>query len=349
MKNKKQENAGKAPAEKQGAAAGKMTIYEYEEKYVRRQNTRSARLLLKLIVTALGVFLFACLFFVALRVWELNMYAGIAAAVICAALYIFLFIVPVVKIFRSDYFVVNVNARTAREAQRHNKELRRKISDKIIDFTASVDGVGWYDDALVGRLAIAVETRDDEMIKATLSALYADSVKKSAKSIIFGCAAKSAMYSAVSQSNNIDAALVAVINLQMVKDIVFLYGFRPSDAKLMKIFCNVLTNSLIAYGLGGLKIGNGVVKTMGDAVKGIPVLGTAISVLVDSSVQGLTNGTLTAVIGYQTIKYLNQEYKLQDILDNVEIEENEEQLKKDYSELEAELKSQKKKDLAKAG
>lgn len=344
MKEKKN-GGGK---QKAGPPNEKMTIFEYEEKYVKRENTRGARVLLRLVAATLGVFLFACLFFIALRVWEINMIAGIVASVVCAALYIFLFIVPLVKIFRSDYFMVNVNARTAREAQRHNKNLRRKIADKIIDVTATVDGVGWYDDKLVGRLAIAVNKGDDGMIKQTLGLLYADSVKKSAKSIIFGCSVKSAMYSAVSQANKADAALVAVINLQMVKDIVFLYGFRPSDAKLLKIFGRVLTNSLIAYGLGGLQIGNGVVRTMGDAVKGIPLLGTAISVLVDSSVQGLTNGTLTAVIGYQTIKYLNREYRLQSVLDDVEIEESEEQLKTDYSELEAEIRSAKK-NYAKAG
>ena len=77
------------------------------------------------------------------------------------------------------------------------------------------------------------------------------------------------------------------------------------------------------------------------------LLGTAISALVDSSVQGLTNGVLTTVIGYQTIKYLNEEYKLQDILDGVEIEETEEEFKQTCNELEQELKGNKK--LQKAG
>ena len=62
----------------------------------------------------------------------------------------------------------------------------------------------------------------------------------------------------------------------------------------------------------------------------------------DSSVQGLTNGVLTTVIGYQTIKYLNTEYKLQEILDGVEIVESEEEFKEACSELEKELKKGKK-------
>ena len=96
--------------------------------------------------------------------------------------------------------------------------------------------------------------------------------------------------------------------------------------------------SLVSYGLGSLQIGNAVVRTMGDAVSGIPILGSAVSALIDSSIQGLTNGTLTAVIGFQTIRYLNREYRLQDILDGVEVVETEAELEETCSELKDELK-----------
>ena len=131
---------------------------------------------------------------------------------------------------------------------------------------------------------------------------------------------------------------MAVVNLQMIKDIVFLYGFRPSDAKLMKIFGAVVRNSLISFGLGSLQIGNAVAQTGGDAARSIPFLGSAISALVDSSIQGLTNGTLTAVIGYQTIRYLNREYRLQNILDGVEVTESEAELEETCEEIKDELK-----------
>jgi uncharacterized membrane protein YcjF (UPF0283 family) len=324
--------------EQENPSSDKLTIYEYEQKHVKKQNTVAAKFILRLVAAAIGVFLFFCLFSVTMTVWDKNMYAGIGVAVACLFFYIFVFIVPIVKVFRTDYFLTNVNRHTARQAQAHNRQLRRKISDKMIDFTHSVDGAGWYDEEVVGKLAIAVKTNDDKGIRQHLSTLYAGSVKRSASDIIWKSALKSGMYSAVSQSNKVDAALVAVVNLQMIKDLVFLYGFRPSDARLLKIFSAVLTNSLVAYGLGGVRLGNGVVRTMGDMVKGIPLLGSAISVLVDSSVQGLTNGTLTAVIGYQTIKYLNREYKLQDILEDVEIEETEEELQETCVKLETQLK-----------
>ncbi len=320
----------------------KMTIYEYEEKYSRRQNTKGARRWLSFLIAAIGVALFAILFYISFRVWESNNIAGYITGGVCLLLFILFYIVPLVRILRTGAFITNVNVFGARKAQRHNRKLRRSVSEKIIDFTAKVDGVGWYDSETVGKLAIALRTDDDEAIKKHLTSLYRGSVKKSAKALIMKSSLKSAAYSALSPAAKVDAVLVVFVNLQLVKDIVYLYGFRPSDARLMRILVTVLHNSLIAYGLGGINVGSSVVSMMGNAVKGIPILGNAIAALVDSSVQGLVNGTLTTVIGYQTIKYLNKEYRLQNILDGVDISETEVELEEACADLEKELKNKKK-------
>ena len=57
---KTQENPAKlVPVEKDGETPQeqKMTIYEYEEKYVRRQNVRGARFLIGLLAGVIGVFI----------------------------------------------------------------------------------------------------------------------------------------------------------------------------------------------------------------------------------------------------------------------------------------------------
>ena len=316
----------------------KMTIYEYEERYVKRRNVKGARLIIAVIAGVIGVFLAWCLLSITLQVWGINKYAGYAAAVVSVILFALLFVVPLVKILRMNYFQTNVNAAHAAAAKRHNRRVRREIAAHMVDLGTRVENVGWYDDALLSELASYLSNGDDEGIKRTLTALYSGKVKKTAKDYIFRYSLRSAAYSAISQSSRTDAMLVTVVNLQLIKDIVFLYGFRPSDTQLLKIFAAVVRNSLISYGLGSLKIGNGIVKTMGDAAKGIPILGSAISALVDSSVQGLTNGTLTAVIGFQTIRYLNREYKLQNILDGVEVAETEQELEEACKDIESELK-----------
>ena len=163
---------------------GKMTIYDYEQKYTKRQNVRGAKLVLHLIAAAVGILLFFCLFSVTVKVWEFNQYVGIAATVVSVLLYVFLFIVPLIKIVKTESFTVNVNAKTARAAQKHNKRLRREVADKIIDLTAKVEGVGWYDSAVVGALAIAVKAGDEVAIKRTLTNLYTGCIKKSAHDLI---------------------------------------------------------------------------------------------------------------------------------------------------------------------
>ena len=333
-----EKNNGKKGKGKKKADSTKMTIYDYEQHYVKRENVRGAKALLSFAAGVIGVFLFVVLLLVFFKVYDINEYVGYGVGGVCVIVYICIFIVPLVKILRSGYFVTNVNAYTAVKAKRHNKKLRHDIAKKIIDFTATVDGVGWYDSETVGKLAICLQRRDEEGLKKNLTALYTGSVKKSAKDLIFKASLKSAMYSAVSQTALIDAALVGCVDMQLIKDLVFLYGFRPSNAKLAKIFVSVIRNSLVAYGVGGMQIGHSVVKTMGDAVRGIPILGSAIAAIVDSSVQGLTNGTLTTVIGFQTIRYLTKEYRLQNILDGIEVAETQADLEEACEELEKELK-----------
>ena len=319
----------------------KMTIYDYEEKYVKRQNTKGIKFLLHLLIVLIGVVIFTCLFLLVLKVYEMQEYVGYGVGIVSIFLYIIFFIVPVVKIMKSDYFITNVNRKHAKEAKAHNKKVRLNIAEKIVDFNASVSGAGWYDNDKVVELEAALYKKDDKRIKDALTSLYNTSVRKTAKEIIHAAARRAALYSALSQSSKLDAAIVAFVNLQMVKDLVFLYGFRPSDAKLIKIYANVLENTLIAYGVSAFDIGKGAVKTMGGIVDKIPILGGIISTVIDSSIQGLTNGALTTIGGYQAIKFISQEYHLQDVLDEIDLEEVESDANESVKELEEELKKEK--------
>ena len=318
----------------------KMTIYDYEEKYVKRQNTKGIKFLLNLMIVLIAIVIFTCLFLVVEKVYNMNEYAGYGVAVIGVIIYIVFFIVPVCKIMKSDYFITNVNSKHAKEAKAHNKKVRLNIATKIVDFTESVSGAGWYDSAKVVELEAALYKKDDKQIKQVLTDLYNGSVRKTAKEIIHSAARKAALYSALSQDNKLDAAIVAFVNIQMVKDLVFLYGFRPSDAKLVKIYANVLENTLVAYGVSSFDIGKNAVKTMGGIVNKIPILGGVISTVIDSSIQGLTNGALTTIAGYQSIKFISQEYNLQNILDEIELEETESDVDESVKELEEELKKE---------
>ncbi len=347
MKNKEKlpvETVAATPADdtttnvKTDIHGGKMTITEYEQKYTRRQNARGARFLLWMTASLIGIALFACLFFVTLRVYELNEYAGYAAIGVSVVLYILVFVVPLAKIVQLRAFETNVNVYTASAAKRHNKKLRHDIAEKIIDITSKVDGVGWYDSDVVGKMAIALKAGNEEDLKQAMSTLYEGSVKKSARAITHRIALKCGWLTALSQDNKLDTAIVVMLNLQMVKDIMFLYGFRPSDARLVKIFATILQNAIVAYGVGSAAIGG---KAVSAVFKRVPVLGDIVGTLIDSSVHGLVNGIMAEIIGRQTVRYLITEYHLQEVLDSVDLAQSEEEFVKDCAELESELRKKK--------
>ena len=318
-----------------------LTIYDYEQKYVKRENAKGVKFAARILAFLIYIFAFAVLFFITKEVYQLYDVAGLIVGVICVILYISFIIIPVCKVFKSDYFETNVNKALAPKAIKHNRIVRRNIAKKIIDMNERVTSIKWYDEALVGKLAISVTNHNDKQIKNNLTLLYNDSIKATAKEMIFKSSVKSAMFSSISQQSTIDVALVTATNIQMIKDIVFLYGFRPSDAKLAKIFSTVIMNSLVSYGLGNSNIGNAVVKSIGGATKSIPILGSLLETIIDSSIQGITNATFTAVIGHQTIKYLEKEYNLQNLLDEVVLSTDED-LKDTCLQVEKELKKAKK-------
>lgn len=298
----------------------KITVYEYEDKYASKADQKKARGFFTLIVCGIGAIVLSCAFSLFKDVYEVNKCAGYAVGVLLILAIIFLFVVPIVRIRTKDKFSVDVTAYNAIRAKKHNAALRKSLADRIIEcYVSTTDGNTWYSGERVQKLVSARNSGDNAELRAALDEIYEKDVKKAVKGVITKCAVKSGAYSALSQQNTADALLVTAINLQMIKDIVFLYGFRPSDARLTSIFGKVLANSFVAYGLGNVKVGNAVVKTMGDVARSIPLLGSAISVLVDSSVQGLGNATLTAVIGHNTVRYLMKEYRLQNILDDAEI------------------------------
>lgn len=297
----------------------KMTFEEYKARYTKPENKKLMKAAMIMIAAGIGIILFTCLFLICLRVYEINEYAGYAAIGVCVLIFILFYIVPLIRIGRTKYFITNVNDRTVKNAQKHNKKLREEIADKMIDYNSKVEGATWYNEKLVGQLAIARVSNNDKEVKTLLTQIYDGDVKKETRRIIRDHALKIGLVTTFSQSHVVDTAFVAVYELNLIKDLVFLYGFRPSDTRLMKIYLTVLTNSLMAYGISASSSNfvGGIVNGISNAVGKISALSSAISVVVGSTIQGVVNSTMSIIIGMQTRKYLLTEYHLQDVLDEV--------------------------------
>lgn len=303
----------------------KLTLEEYQEKYCKVDNSKLAKKLLFIIVAGVGILIAAMLALLVLRFFDVNEYAGYGSLGVAVLVFFFLYLVPVFQIGKQKSFITNVNNASAKKAQKYNKKMREDIADKMIDLVDKTEEVTWYSEDAVGKLAIARHQDNNDALKNALTNIYNTDVKKAANKMIRDAAMKVGVTTALSQSDKLDTMFVCVFELNLIKQLVYLYGFRPSDAKLLRIYETVIVNSLMAYGLGSAtsSIATGVVGKMGKIASSIPLLGSAIGIAIDSASQGLINSAMTVILGFQVKKYLMKEYKLQDILDTVIVTDEE--------------------------
>lgn len=312
----------------------KLTLEEYQQKYNKRTNEKVAKSFSFIFGALIGVLMGTALFFVVLRLFELHVIAGYIGIIAAGVIFITLYLVPVIKLSNMKSFITTTkDKQSARQAQKHNKALRREIADKMIDIAANTEGVIWYNSANVLKLAVARDTKNDQELKAVLTTIYQEDVKKSADKMIRKSAVRVGITTALSQSSLVDTLFMVTYELTLIKDIVFLYGYRPSEAQMAIIYKNVLRNALVAYGVSNVTsgVGKSLSSSLVTALEKVShsgnflastigsVAGSLAGTAVESSIQFAVNSTLTVIIGYQTQKYLIREYKLQEMLDNIEI------------------------------
>lgn len=304
----------------------KLTLEEYQKKYNKRYNVKAAKTFIFLFVAAIGIIIATCLFFITLRVYELNKYVGYGFIALSVLLFIILYIVPLIKISKTKSFMTLVDKSNISKAKKYNKKLREDLADKMIDLSESTKDVSFYSNESIGKLAVARHTKNDSMLREALTNIYKTDVSSCAKKLIRDHALKVGLTTALSQSQVLDTLFVSTYDLNLIKDIVFLYGFRPNEGELAKIYRNVLLASFSAYGLTNVtsSTAQAIVQKIGEAATGVPIVGKAIGTVLDSSIQGFVNASFTVIIGYQTKNYLMKEYKLQDILEDVIYEESKE-------------------------
>ncbi|MBQ4254719.1 MAG: DUF697 domain-containing protein [Bacilli bacterium] len=312
--------------EKKKSEPKKMTLEEYQQKYAKKHNTVFIKSAFFLISAAIGIVVFAALFLIVVRLFDIHQIAGYIGIGVAVIVFGAFYVYPLIRISTQRRFITDVDSQNIKEAKRHNKKMREEIADAMIDFSAKTENVGWYKEENIGKLAVARQTNDNAALRSALTNIYNEDISKKANAIIRDHSVKIGLVTALSQSERIDTLFVALYELNLIKQLVFLYGYRPSEAKLMRIYSTVLTNSLIAYGLTSVSsnLATSVVKTIGGAVERIPLLGNIVSTVIDSASQGFINGGLTVVLGFQTKKYLNDEFKKQEIIEEIEVIEEEE-------------------------
>ena len=321
---------------KKNIEQNKMSIEEYQQKYTHPENIKTAKTFLFVLGVAIGVVVATALFFVVLRLFEIHVIAGYVGIFGAVLVFVLGYLVPVIKLKNMKAFMTNVTGANARQAQRYNKRMREDIADKMIDIADKTQGVSWYSDKLLGKLAVARHTRNDKDLKSALTEIYKVDVNKAANKLIAKSALNTGLITAISQSELMDTLTVIVYQLNLIKDIVFLYGFRPTETQMVKIYKNVLVSALAAHGVNTISKPAG--KAIGATISTIfgGLTGGVLSTIIDSGLQGAVNSAFTSFVGSQTKLYLVKEYRLQEILDNVQLIDNEKEAQQ-IAEINAEV------------
>ena len=314
----------------------KNDLYDYEESNVNNEDKNSFSYIIKLIVVVFGLFIISLLLNICDRIKDFNQIAGYVSIVIAIILFIYFYIKPILSIYRMHYFESGKVYKNSKLADAHNRKTRRKIAEHIINFTQNVKDTDWYDLNLVQSLKNAVGNGDDKKIYEILTELMNHSIKDASNGIIIKSAVQSGLYSALVPNQQLDAILVAGVNFKMVRDLLFLYGFRPSNAKLAKIFLNSIVSSLAAYGLEGSGIGSFLIRLTSRA---FPVVTESSKFLADAGVQAITNGTISMWIGYKAIDYLKKDYKLQIIIKDIDVLDDDDEFNNTRKEVVSEIET----------
>lgn len=254
-----------------------------------------------LIVSAVADLLVLC--------FEVNRWFGYAMSAVILILLCVFIIRPCVKVLGARFFTVNVTSDGFDAAKRRNKKVLKSVAGALVTYNEDPKNIRYryITPENTDKLKKASEKGGEEL-KTALKEVYASDVGKCANALIWKNAGKTFLTTSISQNDKIDALSVLLVNLSLVKQIVGTYGYRPSYAKLFRIYFTVLRSALLAYGMQNVNWFNVFGKFFSGVAKKIPFMDT----IIDSAVQGTVSAFLTLLVGYKTKRYLFADYKKQE-------------------------------------
>ncbi len=248
--------------------------------------------------------------------FQVNRILGYVASLVMGILVLVFVLRPIAKVLCARFFITDVTNIDVKKAKSRNRRAIKEVGKSLVEYHKNPQNVRFFyiTPERVKALDTAVKQGHTDLVKARLKEVYATDVASCANGLILRSAGKVFLTTSISQNEKIDGLSALLINLSLVKQIVGIYGYRPSYAKLFRIYLTVLRSALIAYGMQNVNWFNMFSKFFSGVTKKIPLLDT----VVDSAVQGTVSAFFTILIGYKTKKYLCSDYKKQESIDLVE-------------------------------
>lgn len=344
-----------------------LAFIAYQENVTRSKEEKRTRWILIALTVAiylLGLGLFAI---IVQTVYNINQIAGLVTGAVLVVLYTICFVIVIVSIFSKHSFDLEFKKRnTGHFSERANNKVRWEIAknikeqsvvlnyienqekkeflnkteaEKVDAFTTITKLLEKYPSHIPGST-----NPDSQKLAESLSvSMRKDGViYKKAKKLILRRAVSTGCLTALSQNAIVDASVVAIKNVQLIKDLIWLYGFRPTNAEMTKILSRVVRNVCIAIGFNSMpKSTTWASKVFNKDSSNflIQLLGQAI----DMGAQFLGNGAMTYLVGKYTVNALLSQYRIQDLyrlqdLKNYEIEMTSSTVHEINAEIEIEVK-----------
>ncbi len=224
------------------------------------------------------------------RLHQVSPYVEYAFYGFAIILFIILIVRPVFIVVFSPTFSIDSLFDEETNAKKNYHMYKKVASNLLLDSFLSSEE----------KEAIQSSLNDAMMLKATLSKVFDDTIKKELNKIIVSHAETVFLSTAISQNGRLDLAAVLIVNMKLIKELVLKCGFRPSYPALGKLSLNVMSSAVIAESLEGIDM-NELFPAKGlQALNEVPFL----KVLTGSVAQGIGNALLSLRVGIICRNYL---------------------------------------------
>lgn len=346
-----------------------LAFINYQEEVTHSKEEKRNRAILIALSVALYLLGLGVFAIIVQTIYQMNKIAGIIVAIALLIAYTTCFIVIIVKIFSKHSFDLEFQKRKdGHYSERNNNKVRWEIAKNIVDQSVVLNYLDKMDDkkiltskeaekiASFRQMQNLVNKYPGNKIPSShkedsinLAESLAISMRKDgviyqkAKSLILKRSLSTGCLTALSQNTMVDASVVVVKNMQLIKDLIWLYGFRPTNAEMTKILEKVVKSVCLSIGLNTMQNGTNMAGKIFNKDSNnflVQVLGQALNM----GAQFIGNGAMTYMVGKYTINALLRQYRVQDIyrlksLDDYEMEMNSSTIKDLNDDIKEEVKA----------
>ncbi len=346
-----------------------LAFINYQEEVTHSKEEKRNRAILIALSVALYLLGLGVFAIIVQTIYQMNKIAGIVVAIALLIAYTTCFIVIIVKIFSKHSFDLEFQKRKdGHYSERNNNKVRWEIAKNIVDQSVVLNYLDKMDDKKVltskeaekiasfremqnlvnkypGNKIPSSHKEDSINLAESLAiSMRKDGViYQKAKSLILKRSLSTGCLTALSQNTMVDASVVVVKNMQLIKDLIWLYGFRPTNAEMTKILEKVVKSVCLSVGLNTMQNGTNMAGKIFNKDSNnflVQVLGQALNM----GAQFIGNGAMTYMVGKYTINALLRQYRVQDIyrlksLDDYEMEMNSSTIKDLNDDIKEEVKA----------